>query len=147
MFNSNSVLRLPGLGATAAKPVLISNPADIVRAAHCLKAMGQSLRLEILCIVGAAAEVSVQDIVERVGTSESNISQHLSILRETGILASRKQANKVYCRIADPKIVQLIGTLRDAFCRPAEGLAVRSAPSAIPDPGGLSASSTSATSA
>ena len=58
----------------------------------------------------------MQDIVELVGTSQSNISQHLSILREKDILASRKDANKVYYRIADPKILQLIGAMRAAFC-------------------------------
>jgi len=62
--------------------------------------MAHPLRLEILCILGGTTEVSVQDIVEQVGTSQSNISQHLSILREKGILASRKDANKVYYRIA-----------------------------------------------
>jgi ArsR family transcriptional regulator len=74
------------------------------------------LRLEILCILGGTAEVSVQDIVELVGTSQSNVSQHLSILREKGILASRKDANKVYYRIADPKILLLISAMRSAFC-------------------------------
>jgi DNA-binding transcriptional ArsR family regulator len=67
-------------------------------------------------ILGGTTEVSVQDIVELVGTSQSNISQHLSILREKGILVSRKDANKVYYRIADPKILQLIGAMRSAFC-------------------------------
>lgn len=78
--------------------------------------MAHPLRLKILCILGGHAEVSVQDIVEQVGTSQSNISQHLSILRDKGILAARKDANKVYYRISDPKILQLIGSLREAFC-------------------------------
>lgn len=104
------------MSATAEKVVLITNEEDIIHASHSLKAMAHPLRLEILCILGGSGEVSVQDIVEQVGTSQSNISQHLSILREKGILASRKDANKVYYRIADPKILQLIGALREAFC-------------------------------
>ena len=104
------------MNAAAEKVVLITNEEDIIHASHSLKAMAHPLRLEILCILGGSGEVSVQDIVERVGTSQSNISQHLSILREKGILASRKDANKVYYRIGDPKILQLIGALREAFC-------------------------------
>ena len=97
--------------------VLISNEDDINRASRSLKAMAHPLRLKILCILGGGPEVSVHDIVEKVGTSQSNISQHLSILHDKGILASRKRANKVYYRISDPKILLFIGSLREAFCR------------------------------
>jgi ArsR family transcriptional regulator len=104
----------------ADKIALITNEEDIFQASHSLKAMAHPLRLKIMCILGGSGEVSVQDIVEQVGTSQSNISQHLSILREKGILASRKDANKVYYRIADPKILQLIGAMRSAFCSASE---------------------------
>ncbi len=96
--------------------ILITNEDDIDVASRSLKAIAHPLRLKILCILGAASEVSVQDIVAQVGTSQSNISQHLSILRDKGILASRKHANKVFYRIADPRILQLIGAMRMAFC-------------------------------
>lgn len=95
---------------------LITNEEDIHHASRALKAMAHPLRLKILCILGGTSEVSVQDIVDQVGTSQSNISQHLSILREKGILAARKDANKVYYRIGDPKILNLIGSMREAFC-------------------------------
>ena len=90
--------------------------ADLDIASRGLKAMGHPLRLKILCILAGAEEISVQDLVAQVGTSQSNISQHLSILRDKRILASRKDANKVYYRIGDPKILQLMGIMRDAFC-------------------------------
>lgn len=96
--------------------VLITNEEDIRLAARSMKAMAHPLRLKILCILGGHDEVSVQDIVDQVGTSQSNISQHLSILRDKGILAARKDANKVYYRIGDPKILLLIGSLREVFC-------------------------------
>lgn len=99
---------------------LITREEDIYHASRSLKAMAHPLRLQILCILGAHREVSVQDIVEQVGTSQSNISQHLSILRDKGILASRKHANKVYYRVSDPKILELIGSMRAAFCGASE---------------------------
>ena len=95
---------------------LITNEEDIQLASRSLKAMAHPLRLKILCILGGSNEVSVQDIVDYVGTSQSNISQHLSILRDKGILTARKDANKVFYRISDPKIVNLIGSMREAFC-------------------------------
>ena len=76
-------------------PDLMTREEDISRASRSLKAMSHPLRLKILCTLGDK-EVSVQDIVDAVGTSQSNISQHLAILRDKGILASRKDANKVY---------------------------------------------------
>ena len=54
--------------------------ADVETASRSLKAMSHPLRLMILCKLGED-EFSVQDIVDNVGTSQSNISQHLAILR------------------------------------------------------------------
>jgi ArsR family transcriptional regulator len=94
---------------------LITQDDDIERASRSLKAMSHPLRLKILCTLGDQ-EVSVQDIVEHVGTSQSNISQHLAILRDKGILASRKDANRVYYRVGDSRTLRLIGMMRDVFC-------------------------------
>ena len=96
--------------------VLMTDEDDISSAARSMKAMAHPLRLQILCILGATNETSVQQLVDRVGTSQSNISQHLSILRDKGILNTRKDANKVFYSIADPKVVKLICSLREAFC-------------------------------
>ncbi len=96
--------------------LLLTNAEDIYLASRALKAMAHPLRLKILCMLGQTNEASVQDIVDQVGTSQSNISQHLSILREKNILTTRKDANKVYYRIGDPKILNLIDSLREAFC-------------------------------
>jgi len=94
---------------------LITQDDDIERASRSLKAMSHPLRLKILCTLGDQ-EISVQDIVEHVGTSQSNISQHLAILRDKGILASRKDANRVFYRVGDSRTLRLIGMMRDVFC-------------------------------
>jgi len=94
---------------------LLSNESDIDRASRALKAMSHPLRLKILCTLGEQ-EVSVQDIVENVGTSQSNISQHLAILRDKDILSTRKDANRVYYKIGDPRLLQLISMMRAVFC-------------------------------
>ncbi len=94
---------------------LIDREEDIQQAAQAMKAIAHPLRLKILCVLGDR-EVSVQDIVEQVGTSQSNISQHLAILRDKGVLATRKDANRVYYRIGDLRTLKLVGMMRDVFC-------------------------------
>ena len=95
--------------------LIIAHDSDIARASRSLKAMSHPLRLKILCTLGDR-EVSVQEIVNYVGTSQSNISQHLAILRDKGILASRKDANRVYYHVGDPRTLALISMMRDVFC-------------------------------
>ncbi len=94
---------------------LIDKDEDIQQAAFAIKAIAHPLRLKILCVLGDQ-EISVLDIVEQVGTSQSNISQHLAILRDKGVLATRKDANRVYYRIGDMRTLKLIGMMRDVFC-------------------------------
>jgi ArsR family transcriptional regulator len=94
---------------------LFAGDEDIERASRSLKAMSHPLRLKILCTLGDQ-EISVQEIVDHVGTSQSNISQHLAILRDKGILASRKDANRVYYRVSDSRTLKLIGMMRQVFC-------------------------------
>ncbi len=89
--------------------------ADIAIAAHCLKAMSHPLRLKILCVLGKDS-ICVQQIVDKVGTSQSNISQHLAILKEKNILGSKKQANRVYYFIDDARMLLLIKMMQDVFC-------------------------------
>lgn len=95
--------------------VLIEHDKEIEQAAFALKAMSHPLRLKIMCVLGAG-EMSVQDIVEQVGTTQSNISQHLAILREKAVLCTRKEANRVYYRIADSRTLRLMSLIREVFC-------------------------------
>ena len=94
---------------------LIGRSEEIEQASYAMKAIAHPLRLKILCLL-SSGEIAVQEIVEAVGTSQSNISQHLAILRSKKILKTRKDSNKVYYRIADERIVRLIALTRQVFC-------------------------------
>jgi ArsR family transcriptional regulator len=94
---------------------LIDKQEHIELAARSLKAIAHPLRLKILCVIGDQ-EACVQEIVDAVGTSQSNISQHLAILREKGVLQTRKDANRVFYRVADPRTLQLVSLMREVFC-------------------------------
>lgn len=95
--------------------ILISRDEDICLAAQCLKAMAHPLRLKILCTLGAS-QASVQTLVEACGTTQSNISQHLAILRNKGIIGCRKRAKHVYYYVDDPRTLKLIELMREVFC-------------------------------
>lgn len=94
---------------------LLDKDEDILQASQAIKAIAHPLRLKILCVLGDQ-EISVQDIVELVGTSQSNISQHLAILRDKGVLSTRKEANRVYYRIGDLRTLKLVSMMREVFC-------------------------------
>ena len=94
---------------------LIGKSENIREASEAMQAMAHPLRLKILCLVGNQ-ELSVLEIVEAVGTTQSNVSQHLAILRDHGILQARKEANKVFYRIEDPRILKIIAITREIFC-------------------------------
>jgi len=97
---------------------MLRHQEDIEVAARALKAIAHPLRLKILCVLGDD-ELCVQDIVSAVGTSQSNISQHLAILRDKEVLRTRKEGNHVFYRIGDVRIMQLVGMMREVFCKPA----------------------------
>lgn len=88
---------------------------DTTLTANALKAMAHPLRWKILCTLGDS-ELSVGEIVERTGTSQSNISQHLEQLRNKNILVSRKEANRIYYRIRNNQLLELIGIMRNVLC-------------------------------
>ena len=83
--------------------------------ARALKAMAHPLRWRILCTLGSN-ELSVSQIVEKTGASQSNVSQHLEQLRNKNIITARKEANRVYYRIRNDQLLMLIGTMRDVLC-------------------------------
>jgi DNA-binding transcriptional ArsR family regulator len=89
---------------------------DIEQTARSFKAMSHPLRLKILCIL-RNGERSVQGIVRMVDTSQSNVSQHLVIMRDEGILTARKDAKWVYYRVTDSRTLRLIEVMHDIFCR------------------------------
>lgn len=85
-------------------------------AAGLLKAMSNECRLLVLCHLAENGELSVGQLVQRVGLSQSALSQHLAKLRDEGLVATRKEAQTVYYRVCDPKAGQLLALLHDLFC-------------------------------
>ncbi len=92
----------------------VMDDAQISDVSRAMKAMSHPLRLKILCVLDEH-EVSVQDIVDKVGTTQSNISQHLAPMREKGVLRTRRDANRIYYRLSDVRMLQVLAHVRDLF--------------------------------
>lgn len=80
-----------------------------------LKSISHPLRLKILCLL-QDGELSVGELQSELRTTTANVSQHLTLLRHQGIVSSRKDANFIFNRIADGRVIQLIDTLQELFC-------------------------------
>ncbi len=85
--------------------------------ARLLKSIAHPIRLKILCLL-QDEELSVGDILLTIQTTNGNISQHLGILRNQGVIVSRKEGNYIYNRIADPRVLALITSMQELFCCP-----------------------------
>jgi DNA-binding transcriptional ArsR family regulator len=96
---------------------LIGRAGQVERMADAMRAIAHPLRLKVLCVLGEN-DMRVRDLVEAVGTSQSNVSQHLAILRKKNILGTRKIANHVYYSVTDPRVLQLVCTMREVLCGP-----------------------------
>jgi ArsR family transcriptional regulator len=94
---------------------LLEKEEDIEKATRALKAMAHPLRLKILCVL-KNGELPVFEIVKQVGSSQSNISQHIDTLREKNIVESRRDGNKILCKVKDDNILKLIANMQAVFC-------------------------------
>jgi len=89
---------------------------DIQQAVKCLKALAHPTRLGILCLL-REGEMTVYELQTHLACTQSNISQHLSIMRERDILVARKDSNQVFYGVKNPDMYQLLDLLRDVYCR------------------------------
>ncbi|WP_434779857.1 ArsR/SmtB family transcription factor [Neisseria sp. Ec49-e6-T10] len=70
----------------------------------------------ILCLLINEEELCVTEINKQIPLNASPLSQHLKVMREEGLLVTRKVSQVVYYRIADQRIKQLIGQIKTIYC-------------------------------
>jgi DNA-binding transcriptional ArsR family regulator len=103
---------------TTTAPDLVMLEEKAAEAARMLRLLANERRLLVLCHLAGAGEMSVGALAEAVGLSQPALSQHLAKLREDGLVATRKAAQAVFYRLADPKAARLLAVLRDLYCPP-----------------------------
>jgi DNA-binding transcriptional ArsR family regulator len=85
------------------------------QASRLLKAMANERRLLILCYL-AEAEHSVGELVEKVGLSQSALSQHLAKLRSDGLVETRRDAQNIFYSLAGDDVTRVLAVLHDIYC-------------------------------
>ena len=78
------------------------------------KFMANPKRIEILFLLGEK-ELCVEEIATTMDVKVPNISQHLSIMREKGVVEVRREGNKMFYTIANPKTLQACIIMREAM--------------------------------
>ncbi len=89
---------------------------EAAQAAAIMKLLGNEARLLLLCHLAEAFELSAGELTSRIGMSQSALSQHLALLREDGLVTTRKEAQKVFYRITEPKVRKLLALLHELYC-------------------------------
>jgi DNA-binding transcriptional ArsR family regulator len=101
--------------STRFDPALFAESAG--RAATLLRLLGNENRLMILCQL-ADGELSVGQLQARIALSQSALSQHLALLREQGLVATRRAGQTIHYRIVDHAALAVIQTLAELYCPP-----------------------------
>ena len=82
------------------------SPEALALVAERFKVMSEPLRLRILQEL-EGGEMSVMEITEAVESSQPNVSKHLKVLLDAGLIVRRQEGNTVYCSIADETVFKL----------------------------------------
>ncbi len=98
---------------------MLAHAAD---AGRLLKALANDKRLMLLCLM-VGGEQSVGELNARVALSQSALSQHLAVLREDGLVSTRRDAQTIYYALASGPARQIIETLHGIYCSAGPGRA------------------------
>ncbi len=84
-----------------------------------LRSLASRHRLMILCSL-LAGELSVTDLGERLGLTQSNLSRHLATLRDEGLVGTRRAGTTIYYRITSDRVLPILTELYKLFCAPGD---------------------------
>jgi DNA-binding transcriptional ArsR family regulator len=97
-------------------------PVDTDLVAKYFRALGDPTRLRLLELV-AEKELSVGELVDRVGRPQPRVSEHLACLRWCGFVVSRREHRTIYYRAADARVLSMVATARALLADNAEHVA------------------------
>jgi DNA-binding transcriptional ArsR family regulator len=83
-------------------------PSELMeRVANRFRVLGDATRLAIIGTLLDSGELNVGELVERLDASQANVSKHLRILHDAGIVARRPEGTAAYYSVADPSLVRV----------------------------------------
>jgi DNA-binding transcriptional ArsR family regulator len=103
---------------TVRQPDLI-DPRVLRRAAEeavgALKVLANEDRLLLLCQL-SQGEMCVSELEEALGIHQPTLSQQLGVLRNEGVVDTRRDGKRIYYSVADPRVLQVLETLYRVYC-------------------------------
>ncbi len=97
----------------AMSPELLEKKASEAEAF--LRSLASRHRLMILCSL-LGGELSVTELGERLGLTQSNLSRHLATLRDEGLVGTRRARTTIYYRITSERVLPILTELYKLFC-------------------------------
>ena len=85
--------------------------------AELFRALANPVRIRILEVLRESGSLTVSEIQQRVGVEPSNVSQHLSVLRGHGLVATRREGTSIWYSVASPELFKLLDVARAIFER------------------------------
>lgn len=92
--------------------------AQAQKAADFLRTLGNTHRLQVLCLLIEHGELSVGQINQYTNLSQSALSQHLAKMRDEGLVSYRRDAQTLYYALSDKTVIQIMAVLKENFCPP-----------------------------
>lgn len=104
-----------GAAAAAEMPIVDVMREAAVEAAGMLRALGNPDRLLLLCQI-SMGERSVGELEVLVGLRQPSLSQQLGVLRQEGLVKTRREGKRIFYSIADPRLLAVLETLYQLYC-------------------------------
>ena len=89
------------------------DPQDVRRAAKIFKALSHPQRLRIVCMLTEHRVTTEKELIEELSLPQSTVNRHLSLLKECGVIAARREGTRVFVELAG----QMANQLMDAVCQ------------------------------
>ena len=105
-------------------PAIEAMKGHVADAAQLLKSIGNEQRLLILCNL-LERPMTVGELNQSVELSQSALSQHLALLREAGLVETRREAQSIHYSLPPGPVTRVMGVLQELYCGPARAQGTR----------------------
>jgi len=85
------------------------------QAVAALKVLANEDRLLLMCQL-SQAEMCVSELEEALDIRQPTLSQQLGVLRNEGVVSTRREGKRVYYRVSDPRLLEMLGLMYQLYC-------------------------------
>jgi DNA-binding transcriptional ArsR family regulator len=105
---------------TKAKPKPVANAEALAQAAECLKTLAHPVRIRMVQLL-LHGRYTVGELAKDCGIADNVASEHLRLMQRCGFFTSQREGRRVYYRVAEPHLKQLMACIESRFFSPPRG--------------------------